>query len=208
MIGNVATPIPTRVGGAAGVVGGTALVASASLEAAVGGGADVPGTLPFTVVLGLLALSGALLATATLGAVGYMTDRGGRPAAYGLVVACAAHLLLAVGALVPFFTSEMATWTTPSGYVRLTGVVVAVVGVTLLSVTLWRQGTVRTAAVIWLWTLPLVVLFVTVGGWIQNATGADLLWTFLGVQLGVGWLILGHQLWLDSAATSDAPGAA
>lgn len=188
----------------AGLAGGLALVASVSLDAAVGVSADLPGTLPFTVVLGLLALSGALLATATVGAAGYLTERDGGWAVYGLVVACVAHLLLTVGALLPFFTSEVAAWTTPSGYVRLTGVVVAVAGVTLLSVSLWRQATVRTAAVTWLWALPLVTLFVTVGGWVQNATGADLLWTFLGVQLGAGWLILGYRLWLDAGSMGDS----
>lgn len=196
-------PVPTRVGGGAGVAGGVALIASASLEAAVGMGADIPGTPEYAVVLGLLALSGMLLATATVGAAGYLSDRGGRRAVHGLVVVCAAHLLLTVGALAPFFTREAAAWTTPSGYIRLTGVIVAVVGVTLLSVALWRNATVRTAAVTWLWTLPLAVLFVTVGSGVQDALGVDLLWTFLGVQLGAGWLILGYRLWFDSDSKVD-----
>lgn len=196
-------PVPTRVGGGAGVAGGVALVASASLEAAVGIGSDIPGTPEFAVVLGLLALSGMLLATATVGAASYLGNRGGRRAVHGLVVVCGAHVLLTIGALAPFFTREVAAWTTPSGYVRLTGVIVAVVGVSLLSVALWRNATARTAAVTWLWTLPLAVLFVTVGGGVQEATGADLVWTFLAVQLGAGWLILGYRLWFDSDTMVD-----
>lgn len=191
--------IPTSVSGLAALAGGLLLVAASSLEAAVG--LARPGSAGFVLTLVLLVLSSGLLITGALGAQSYLRQRTGNRAQYGLMVVVVAHALLAIGAAAPLITREAATWTTPSGYVRLAGVIVAVAGVTLLSSALWRTATARTAAVTWIWTLPLVALFIGVGGIVRNMVGIDLLWIFLGVQLGSGWLILGYHLWLDS----DAP---
>lgn len=188
--------IPTSVGSLATVLGGLLLVAAASLEAVAG--MARPGTPGFVATLGLLLLSSALLATGAFSASSYLYSRTDQWAAYGLLTAAFAHVLLAVGSALPLVTLEASAWTTPSGYVRLTGVLVAVCGVTLLSTALWRTSTVRAAAVIWLWALPILALFVAVGAPVQEAIGIDLLWILLGVQLGAGWLILGYQLWLAS----------
>lgn len=198
MIRNSTPRIPTRVGGVTALAGGTTLVVASSLETAVGYGGDVPGSLGFVVVLGLLALSGALLATATVGAASYLGDRGGPRAVLGLAVAGAANVLLAIGSVAALVTGEAATWTTLFGHVRLAGVIVAVLGVTALSVVMWRNATVRIAAVTWVWTFPLVVLFVGIGAGVHNTLGVNLLWTFLGVQLGAGWLLLGYRLLYDT----------
>lgn len=194
--------IPTSVGGFAALAGGFLLVASSSLEAAAG--LAKPGSLGFVAILTLLTVSSGLLITAALGAQSYLRKRTGRAAQWGLITVVFAHLLLAIGAATPLITREATSWTTPSGYVRLAGVLIAVVGVTMLSTALWRTSTVRTAAVTWLWTVPLLALFVGVGGLVQNAVGVDLLWIFLGVQLGAGWLILGYRLLLVSDVPTPA----
>lgn len=198
--------IPTRVGGLAALSGGALLVLASSLEAVAG--MAKPGTPGFVAVLGLLALSSALLVAGAIGASSYLSSRTDSLAQYGLLAIVLAHLLLGVGSVLPLLTWETSAWTTPSGYVRLAGVLIAVGGVTLLSTALWRAATVRTAAVTWLWTLPILVLFVGIGEFVQEAVGVDLLWVFLGVQLGAGWLILGYRLLLATDEENRPDGAA
>lgn len=195
--------IPTGVAGLAGLAGGVLLVAASSLEAVAG--MAKPGTPGFVAILGLLAVSSGLLVAGALGASSYFYRRTDRWAQYGLLTVAFAHLLLAIGSALPLITREASMWTTPSGYVRLAGVLIAVAGVTTLSTVLWRTATLRSAAVTWLWTVPILVLFIGIGSFVQEAVGVDLLWLFLGVQLGTGWLILGYRLW---TARNEVPGRA
>jgi hypothetical protein len=197
--------IPISIGGLATVFGGLLLVAASSLEAVAG--MARPGTPGFVATLGLLLLSSAFLAMGAFSASSYLYRQANEWAAYGLLTAAFAHVVLAIGSALPLVTQETSAWTTPSGYVRLAGVLIAVCGVTLLSAALWRAATIRTAAVTWLWALPILALFVAVGGHVQNAIGIDLLWILLGVQLGAGWLILGYRLWLAGRGRHVEPAA-
>lgn len=203
--GRAGDQLRPRLSGAAAIVGGAALVVSASLETAVGAAGNVPGTLAFVVVLGLLTVGSSLLVVATLGAAGFLHGRVSRLGLALLAIVGGAHAIVAVGAVTPLITWDFAGWATASGTVRLAGLVVAAVSAVALSVALWRAATVRSVAVIWLWTLPLLALLGLAAVGLESSLGLTVMWTFVGVQLGTGWLILGYRL-LSHGGVSPALG--